>query len=308
MALGDVFAALAGDRKAFVDPRDRALRRELAAYGVAMRRNHAILDDDIELLDTHAIVPHFGAAALTWLDALQVFPHIGSTNTELMQRAARGKDVDGMVLLAEAQTAGRGRRGRSWASPFGRNLAVSLGIRIRRPLAEIGAVSLAVGVAVARTLAAAGVQGVALKWPNDVLAQGRKLCGILIELPSAAAAPRVVIGIGVNIGARDAVARQVEQPVADVLDHAPGASRNALAGTLINAVFEACRRFEAQGFAPIKPAYDALHSFHGRAARIVTGTEEFAGTVVGVDLDGALRLRGANGERAFSAGEVSLRA
>ncbi len=307
MALGEVFATLAGGGKAFVDPQDRSLRRELAAYGVALRRNHAILDDDIELLDTHAVLSHFCDAALAWLESLEVFPHIGSTNTELMQRAAH-RDVDGMVLLAEVQTAGRGRRGRSWASPFGRNLALSLGIQIRRPLAEVGAVSLAIGVAVARTLAAVGVQGVALKWPNDVLAQGRKLCGILIELPSAAATPHVVIGIGVNIGARDAVARQVEQPVADVLEHVPGASRNALAGTLINAVFEVCRRFETQGFAPIKPAYDALHSFHGRTARIVTGAETFTGTVVGVDLDGALRLRGAGGERAFSAGEVSLRA
>ena len=290
-----------------MDAGDAPLKAELAAYGVTVTGDQAILDDNIELLDANAIRAQLGGAAGAWLKTLEVFPHIGSTNTELMQRAAGGA-IDGTVLLAEAQTAGRGRRGRQWASPFARNLALSLGIRIRRPLEEIGAVSLAVGVAVARTLAAAGVPGVTLKWPNDVLADERKLCGILIELPGAAALPEVVVGIGVNMGSAATLAHRVEQPIADVLEHVPQASRNAIAGLLIDAVFSLCRRFEADGFAAIKPAYEALHGFHGRPARIVTGTETFEGTVVGVDLDGALRFRSAAGERAFSAGEVSLRA
>ena len=290
-----------------MDARDAPLMAELAAYGVTVRGGHAILDEHLELLDANAIRTQLGAAANTWLKTLEVFPHIGSTNTELMQRAAGG-EIDGTVLLAEAQTAGRGRRGRQWASPFARNLALSLGIRIRRPLEEIGAVSLAVGVAVAETLAAAGVRGITVKWPNDVLAHERKLCGILIELPGAATPPHVVVGIGVNMGSAAALAQRVEQPIADVLEHVPQASRNAVAGALIDAVVAMCRRFEADGFAAIKPAYEALHGFHGRPARIVTGAETFVGTVVGVDLDGALRLRGAAGERAFSAGEVSLRA
>lgn len=306
MALGEVFESLTARRIASVDGRDAALKAELAAYGVIVRGDHALLDKNIELLDANTIRAHLGDATSTWLKALEVFPHIGSTNTELMQRASRG-DIDGIALLAEAQTAGRGRRGRRWVSPFGRNIALSLGIRIRRPLAEIGAVSLAVGVAVARTLAAAGVRGVALKWPNDVLAGGRKLCGILIDLPNATAPPCVIVGIGINVGGGAALAQVVEQPIADVLEHAPAASRNAIAGQVIDAVVEVCRRFEAQGFAAIKPAYDALHSFHGQPAHIVSGTETFVGTVVGVDLDGALRFRGAAGERVFSAGEVSLR-
>ena len=307
MALGEVFESLAARRKAPVDAGDAPLKAELAAYGVTVTGDQAILDNNIELLDANAIRAQLGGAAGAWLKTLEVFPHIGSTNTELMQRAAGGA-IDGTVLLAEAQTAGRGRRGRQWASPFARNLALSLGIRIRRPLEEIGAVSLAVGVAVARTLAAAGVPGVTLKWPNDVLADERKLCGILIELPGAAAPPEVVVGIGVNMGSAATLAHRVEQPIADVLEHVPQASRNAIAGLLIDAVFSLCRRFEADGFAAIKPAYEALHGFHGRPARIVTGAETFEGTVVGVDLDGALRFRGAAGERAFSAGEVSLRA
>ena len=307
MALGEVFESLAARRMAFVDARDAPLVAELAAYGVTVRGDHAILDERLELLDANAIRAQLGATASAWLKTLEVFPHIGSTNTELMQRAAGG-EIDGTVLLAEAQTAGRGRRGRQWASPFARNLALSLGIRIRRPLEEIGAVSLAVGVAVAQTLTAAGVRGITVKWPNDVLAHERKLCGILIELPGAAAPPHVVVGIGVNMGSAAALAQRVEQPIADVLEHVPQASRNAVAGALIDAVVTMCRRFEADGFAAIKPAYEALHGFHGRPARIVSGAETFVGTVVGVDLDGALRLRGEAGERAFSAGEVSLRA
>ena len=307
MPLGEVLEALAARREAFVDPEDLPLRGELAALGVRVRGDRAILDADVELLATAAIRSHTGAVGRAWLQRLEVCRHIDSTNTELMRRAIR-EEVDGTALLAEVQTAGRGRRGRGWASPFGRNVALSLGIRVRRPLAEVGAVSLAVGVAVARALAAAGVRDIALKWPNDVLAHGRKLCGILTELPGARGTPRVIIGIGVNVGAGDAVARQVEQPVADVWEDVPGASRNAIAGALIEAVVGVCRRFEAGGFAAIKPAYDALHCFHGRAARVVAGANAFAGTVAGVADDGALRLVAAEGERRFTAGEVSLRA
>ena len=307
MALPQIFEALAARREAPLGGAAEALRADLAALGVNVLGDAAVLDDDVELLDAGALQASLHAGTRAWLKELRALASIDSTNSELMRRAACA-EIDGVVLLAETQTAGRGRRGRSWASPFGRNLAMSLGICIRRPLAEIGALSLAVGVAVARTLTAAGVRDVALKWPNDVLAGGRKLCGILIELPSGAEPPRAVIGIGVNMGGMQAVAQVVNQHVADVAEHVPEASRNALAAALLNAVFAICRRFEAHGFAAIKSDYDALHRFHGERVRLLAGTEAFVGMVAGVDVDGALRLRGPDGERAFNGGEVSLRA
>lgn len=306
MTLEEVFEALAARREAPLGDAAAPLRRALEAHGVRLNKGRATLDAGIELLDAELLRRSLRTPAQAWLRSLRVVPCIGSTNTELMRRAARG-EVDGTVLLAEVQTAGRGRRGRSWASPFGRNLAMSLGIRVRRPLAEIGAVSLATGLAVAETLAAAGVRDVAVKWPNDVLSEDRKLCGILIELPSATAPPEVVIGIGVNVGGSAALAQVVDQKVADVAEHVPEASRNALAANLIQAVFDACQRFEARGFAPMQPAYDALHRFHGKHVRLIAAAETFAGVVVGVDADGGLRLRGPDGERVFSGGEVSLR-
>ena len=184
---------------------------------------------------------------------------------------------------------------------------MSLGVRIDRPLREIGAVGLAVGLGVADALTAAGVRGARLKWPNDVLLGTLKLCGILIELPAAKQPPCVVIGIGINVGGLSAVAPLVSQAVADVQEQLPDVSRNRLAGMVVDAVYNACRRFERDGFARMQPAYDSLHRFHGEAVRLVAGNEEVTGIVAGVGLDGALQLRTPGGIRSFIGGEVSLR-
>lgn len=306
MELERVFRELAVGREATVDPADTALLRELAAAGVSTDGARAYLPDCVELLSADGIRAHLGPAAGSWLDRLELVPHIPSTNTELVRRGLT-ESIDGTALLAEVQTAGRGRRGRTWRSPFARNLALSVGIRIERSLAEVGAVSLAVGVAVADALAAVGLQGVALKWPNDVLLDGRKLSGILMELPRAVEPPELVVGIGINVGGAVIVAGEVDQGVADVTERVPEVSRNRLAGGVIDSVFDLCRRFEREGFEPIRSAYDALHGFQGETVRVVTGTDSVTGVVLGVAEDGALRLRTGSGEREFSGGEVSLR-
>ena len=279
----------------------------LERYGIAVRANMAVLDEDIELLDAGRIRDELGDGTRTWLNRIRIRPYIDSTNTALM-RSGLQRDIDGEVLIVEAQTAGRGRRGREWISPFGRNLTMSLGMRIDRPLREIGAVGLAVGLAVADALAQSGVRGAKLKWPNDVVLGTRKLCGILIELPAAKEPPRVVIGIGINVGGMSAVMPLVDQPVADVTEQVPDASRNRLAGMVVNAVHKFCKRFERHGFAPMMRAYDTLHRFHGEPVRLVIGTtEEVTGTVTGVGPDGALQLQTGEGIRNFIGGEVSLR-
>ncbi len=306
MDLGTVFEELALRREADVHLLDAAAHRQLATFGVRVHAGRATLDAAVELLAARRIREHLGAGTNAWLGDLGVRAHIDSTNSELVRRALTAS-VDGTVLMAEVQTAGRGRRGRDWRSPFARNLALSIGIRIDRSLKEIGAVSLAAGVAVANALEAAGVGGIALKWPNDVLLAGRKLCGILIELPRAAEPPEIVIGIGVNVGGGATVAALVDQEVADVTEEVPGMSRNVLAGRMIDAVFEICRRFERDGFEAIKPQYDALHRFQGKPVRIVAGQESVTGVVAGVAFDGALRLDTPSGMREFNGGEVSLR-
>ncbi len=307
MDLETIFEQLASRREARVGALDAGARDALAALGVSVRDGGATLDDGIELLAPEDVRRYVGEAAAAWLDRIEVRAHIDSTNSELMRRALESS-IDGVALLAEVQSAGRGRRGRGWTSPFGRNLALSLGVRLDMALTELGAVSLAVGVAVADALEELGVRGVALKWPNDLLVEGRKLCGVLIELPRAVEPPEIVVGIGINIGGAEAVGRLVEQGVADVTESVPDASRNRIAGRVIDAVFAVCRRFERGGFGPIKPRYDALHRFHGQPVRILAGPESVAGVVEGVGLDGTLRLRTESGIREFHGGEVSLRA
>lgn len=303
MGIPATFEQLAAHRVARVDPTDGPM---LERYGIAVRGDTAVLDEDVELLDAGRIRDQLGDETRTWLQRVCVRPHIDSTNTALM-RLGLQRDIDGEVLIAEAQTMGRGRRGREWISPFGRNLAMSMGVRIDRPLREIGAVGLAVGLAVAGALAQLGVRGAKLKWPNDVVLGTRKLCGILIELPAAKEPPCVVIGIGINVGGLSAVAPLVDQAVADVTEQVPDASRNRLAGMVVDRAYNFCKRFERHGFAHMKPAYDTLHRFHGERVRLVVGTEEVKGTVAGVGLDGALQLQTGAGIRNFIGGEVSLR-
>ena len=303
MSLSAVFEQLAANRVASVVAADKPL---LKHYGIAVCGDLAILGDDVELLRIERIRDQLGDTARAWLTRLRIRAHIDSTNSALM-RGGLKRDIDGEVLIAETQSAGRGRRGREWISPFGRNLAMSLGMRIDRPLREIGAVGLAVGVAVARALVELGVRDVTLKWPNDILLEARKLCGILIELPAVKEPACVVIGVGINIGGMSTVAPLVDQAVADVTEQVPDASRNRLAGMVIDAIYNACKQFETYGFARMKSEYDTLHRFHGESVRLIVGIEEITGTVAGVGVDGALQLETESGIRSFVGGEVSLR-
>ena len=302
MSISAVFEQLAAHRFARVDPADAPI---LENCGITVHGGRAVLDKEVELLQADHVRDQLGERTLAWLKRLCVLAHVDSTNSALMRSGSR-RDIDGEVLMAEVQTAGRGRRGREWISPFGRNLAMSLGVRIDRPLREVGAVGLAVGLGVADALTAAGLRDTRLKWPNDVLLGTRKLCGILIELPAAKEPPRVVIGIGINVGGLSAVSPLVDQAVADVTEQLPDASRNRLAGMVVDAVYNGCKRFERDGFADMKPAYDSRHRFHGETVRLVAGKEEVTGIVAGVGLDGALQLQTRTGIRNFIGGEVSL--
>lgn len=266
----------------------------------------------MDLLSATTIREALTPATADWMRELAVHAHIGSTNTALLRRLD-SDGVTGRVVTAEVQTAGRGRRGRVWLSPFGRNLAVSIGVAVDRPPAELGALSLVVGLAVRDALLDYGLKDIDLKWPNDVLMQGAKLAGILIELAQPNRPAEVVIGIGVNVGCGQAVVPRVEQAVADVTDQVERPSRNRLLGGLVNQVVATCRRFEAEGFVPFRDRWDAAHHYHGRAVTLtLPGTSSpghaVSGTVLGVAGNGALRIASTAGVREYIAGEVSLRA
>ena len=306
-ALGAVFAALAAGRRASVGGLGAAGRAALAAHGVRVDGGQAWLDDDIELLRAATVRAALTSRAAAWLADLDIRPHIGSTNSTLV-RMGRNASIHGRVIAAEVQTAGRGRRGRAWQSPFGRNLAVSAGFGVARPGAEVGAFSLVVGLAVRAALRSVGLAKVALKWPNDVLLEDRKLAGVLIEM-CGARGREAVVGVGINIGGAAALRAQLPEPIADVAEHLPDASRNGLLAALLNELVDAAERFAAYGFAPFVPEWERAHRHQNQAVAIIgPGGETVTGIALGVSADGALRLRTATGVVTFISGEVSLRA
>jgi BirA family biotin operon repressor/biotin-[acetyl-CoA-carboxylase] ligase len=226
---------------------------------------------------------------------VEVLPEVDSSNSELMRRIRAGR-TEPTLLVAERQSAGRGRMGRVWQGEPGSSLAMSLAL----PLAprDWSGLSLAVGVAVAEALHPA----LRLKWPNDLWWDERKLVGILIETAAAGGQRHAIIGIGVNIAPR--TAEGLSTPPAALAELRPdwdaGDALRALAAPLVRAVL----RFEAEGFAPFRAAFEALDLLRGRPLRLSDGTE---GVGDGVDPDGALRLLTADGLHRVSSAEVSVR-
>jgi BirA family transcriptional regulator, biotin operon repressor / biotin---[acetyl-CoA-carboxylase] ligase len=232
--------------------------------------------------------------------SVEVLPEIDSTNTELVRRARAGQ-TEPTLLVAEQQTAGRGRLGRQWASAPGSSLTFSLGVLLQ-PQAWDG-LSLAVGLSVATSLH----QDIELKWPNDLWVQGCKLAGILIETASVAgnAGPRyAVIGVGINIA--PSPAEGLSTPPAHLqalLPHASAAQAlESVAAPLLRDVLQ----FERDGFAPFAPRFAARDALRGRQVQLSDGME---GTAQGVDGRGALlvQTQTAQGLQHVSSSEVSVR-
>lgn len=211
------------------------------------------------------------------------------------------------IVLAESQSAGRGRRGRQWVSPYGENLYFSQVIRIDSAAMQLQALSLVVGLAVLRTLVAFGAANVALKWPNDLLVGGRKVAGILLELSGDPAdVCHVVMGIGVNVNMRSSAG--IEQEWTSIaLETGRQVDRNELAATLGRQLEEMLSQHRKQGFAAFHAEWERHHAWQGREVRLINGVREIVGSVLGVTGDGCLRLAIDGGEQAFNGGELSLR-
>ena len=236
--------------------------------------------------------------------AVEVVAVTGSTNADLLARTAQL--TRNTVLIAERQNAGRGRAGRSWLS--GENsLTFSLAWKFQRPLHALAGLPLAVGVALADTLARLDVN-VQLKWPNDLLKDGAKLAGILIETQSAPdGAVWTVIGIGMNLLLPDDLEALIDRPAASA-PWLAGMERDALMGALLSDLAVALKRFGHDGFAPFCARWNRLHAYQGSAVAIIDrGVTIDEGIAAGVDDTGALLLDRAGGRVAIVAGDVSLR-
>ncbi|MEH6627486.1 MAG: bifunctional biotin--[acetyl-CoA-carboxylase] ligase/biotin operon repressor BirA [Motiliproteus sp.] len=267
----------------------------------------------LDLLDEEKLSSYLQAEVAANLQAVDLQLSIESTNLMAMQGLQEGKGK-GYLYLAEHQTAGKGRRGRGWVSPFSRNLYFSLTWTFSQGAAALEGLSLVVGLAIARGLADAGVAGVGLKWPNDLLYEGKKLAGILLEMTGDASGfCQVVIGVGVNVSMPDADGRLIDQPWTD-LDRclegsvAPRMGRNQLLAAILNRLVPVMEMFSEQGFSPFRQQWMELDAFANQTVALQTHSLEIQGVARGVDGAGALLLETEEGIRAFHGGELSLRA
>lgn len=230
---------------------------------------------------------------------VEVLPAVDSTNSELMRRARAGL-AEPVLLVAEQQTAGRGRLGRGWHSSAGDSLTFSLGLPFAP--ADWSGLSLAVGASVAQSLH----PDLCLKWPNDVWLGDRKLGGILIETASfgggAAEGRYAVIGIGLNIAPRPA--QGLSTPPAAVRELLPEADAPGVLQRIAEPLVRDLLRFREAGFAPFRARFEARDVLRGRAVTLSDGT---AGTAQGVDESGALLVHTAAGLQAIASSEVSVR-
>jgi len=246
---------------------------------------------------------------------VEVVAETGSTNADLLARISAGdggRPVAPVLLVAESQTAGRGRAGRPWQTTKTSALTFSLAWKFKRPLHALIGLPLAVGVALAEALGIFGVD-VELKWPNDVLRDGAKLAGILIETAqdksagAGATGTWTIIGIGVNLTMPPDLQQRIGRAVADVselLTH----ERERLLAILLSALSDALADFDARGFAHFVARWNRLHAYTGRTVRILDdGRVVHEGVAVGVDEHGCFLMDTMSGRVAVTAGDVSLR-
>ena len=258
----------------------------------------------IELLSKAKIEAELSAPVRAIMAGIEVHAALDSTNAELLRRAP--EDYTGPLLcLAEEQTSGRGRQGRSWYSPPGANLYWSLLWRFPQTPAELLGLSALTAIGAAQALRQLGAIEASLKWPNDILWDGRKLAGILLESSSASAHTSIVAGIGLNVfmpedSPIDQAWTDLHQALGQTL------SRNTVAATLLNAIVPLYQQ-AAQGQWPDLPAgWTQFDTCQNKTVQLHTPQQTLQGVVRGIDQNGALILETARETRTFTSGEISL--
>ena len=267
------------------------------------------LPGGVELLSAEQMLAGLESEALKAVSGIDLALSTESTNRSALE-ACQKANAHGRVFVAEQQTAGRGRRGRTWVSPFGTSLYFSMVWRFEQGMQGLDGLSLLVGLCVHQAIAAQGGEQAVLKWPNDVLCDGKKLAGILLEVHGEPGGQcQVVIGIGINVSLSERVTEDIDQPWTDLRSLNGGSvSKNQLASDLINALAKALPAFEVSGFEPWRAQWQALNGFANEPVRLLMGNRVEQGVCRGVDNSGALLIENALGTKAYHAGEVSLRA
>jgi len=301
---GEALGAELGISRSAVWKQLQALQAELSLPLHKVRGRGYRLATPLQLLDADWLKaqvssPHWQVC---------VMPSVDSTNAEALRLLPTTQSIP-YYVLAERQTNGRGRRGRSWVSPFGENLYYSLVVRVEGGMRQLEGMSLAVGLALLQVIRCAGVAEAGLKWPNDVLVGERKLAGILLELSGDPAdVCHVVIGIGLNVNMLAIDSDVIGQPWTSMrAELGCLLNRNELVAELNRQLSRYLDKQLREGFAALQDEWQACHLWQGRTVALTAGGEPIEGEVLGVDHSGAIRLRINGLERSFSGGELSLR-
>ena len=255
----------------------------------------------IELLDEEKI-RQLSANSLVKVDQV-----IDSTNQWLLDKIPNISN--GQTCIAEYQLAGRGRRGRTWISPFASHLYFSYYWRFDAGIERLSGLSLLVGIAVVNALDKIGIPGVSLKWPNDLYYQGKKLAGILIELNAQAnEACHTVIGIGINVRMPPEQAKLIDQPWIDLSSLSSArVDRNLLSATLISELQTLLPEYEKSGLQPHLTRWLDLDCFLNKPVNVLLADQINTGICRGINETGALLLECDGEIKSYIGGEVSLR-
>jgi BirA family biotin operon repressor/biotin-[acetyl-CoA-carboxylase] ligase len=286
---------------------------ELQRLGVPLysKKTHGFaLTDDADLLCKSIIMNYLSNYYSATNIRLEVLQILDSTNRYAREQA-ENFSCPGLVVLAEMQTAGRGRRGKTWVSPFAANIYMSLVWDFPQGAQALEGLSLAIGVAVRRALIKLDISGIQLKWPNDIFFKGRKLGGILLEMiGDINGACSVIVGVGLNVSMADSYVLEIDQEWTDLSRSSKvKISRNQLTAILIIEIFNVLVNFQEIGFKVYRDEWQNSDLLCNQAGTIKSVNESISGTVLGVDNSGALRMLLSNGEeRRFIGGELSLRA
>lgn len=286
--------------------------RELGATLHAVRNRGYRLRSNSDALDSGRIANLVAANLRAHVRSVETAWTVDSTNSVLL---ARQNCPFGAcdVLLAEYQTAGRGRRGRAWLAPPGGSICLSLCWAFREVPQDLAALGLVIGVCARRALRESGLEDVRLKWPNDIVVDGKKLGGILIELRAESAGPAsVVIGIGLNVALGARVLEAIAEAGGSAIDLDTAGlkqpSRNAVAAALITQMIRGLLVFEKEGLQPFAEEWREADALRGRQIDVHTMEGISRGLARGIDLHGALVVETPQGVRRFVSGDVTVRA
>lgn len=286
--------------------------KQLADLGLTVDSVQGVgykLQSELDLYSRASIISLMRPDVTQVVSEFHVFSVVDSTNSFFMDRLSQGERVHSEVCLAEQQRSGRGRRGRAWHSPFAENMYFSIAWHFDAGVSAIEGLSLAVGVAVCRALEVLGVEGVELKWPNDLLANGKKLGGVLIELGGDAVSDCVaVVGIGLNVHMQLDKSGMLDQPWTSLANLGCRVEKNAVVAELTNQLIPMLQSYQKLRFHTYAEAWNQRCAFKGQQVRILAGDQHVDGELAGVDTSGALLLTLSDGQKkAFVGGELSLR-